>query len=104
MWIGSQPVVVGRAENPNPGSDGTTTSKASSASPPWAVGSLSGPSTFSISTIEPGIGLSLTLWESEAGAQAMAERFGLGASPQANAGVTPCEVREVATTAGPPGQ
>jgi hypothetical protein len=53
---------------------------------------------------DAGLGLSLTVWESEAGVQAMAERFGVGASPQANAGVTPCEVREVATTAGPPGQ
>jgi hypothetical protein len=46
----------------------------------------------------------LTVWESEAGAQAMAERFGVGSSPQANAAVTRCEVREVAATAGPPGQ
>jgi hypothetical protein len=53
---------------------------------------------------DAGIELSLTVWESEAGAQAMAERFGVGASPQANAAVTRCEVREVAATAGPPGQ
>jgi hypothetical protein len=50
------------------------------------------------------IGLSLTLWETEAGAQAMAERLGVGSSPQANAAVTRCEVREVAATAGPPGE
>jgi hypothetical protein len=50
------------------------------------------------------IGLSLTVWETEAGAQAMAERFGLGASPQAKAAVTRCEVREVAATAGPIGE
>src|SRR6478752_6280984 len=34
--------------------DGITTSKASSALPPWAVGSVSGSMTWSISTIEPG--------------------------------------------------
>jgi hypothetical protein len=50
------------------------------------------------------IGLSLTVWESEAGAQAMAERFGVGSSPQASAAVTRCKVREVAATARPPGQ
>ena len=31
------------AENPNPGSEGNTTSKASRSSPPWAAGSVSGP-------------------------------------------------------------
>jgi hypothetical protein len=50
------------------------------------------------------IGLSLTVWETEAGAQAMAERFGLGSSPQASAEITRCEVREVAATAGPTGE
>ena len=34
--------------------DGTTTSNASRASPPCAVGSASGPTTFSISMTEPG--------------------------------------------------
>jgi hypothetical protein len=33
----------------------------------------------------------------------MAERFGIGASPQAGAAVTRCEVREVAAVAGLPG-
>src|SRR5215470_15549446 len=50
----SQPVSSGLAENPYPGIDGMTTWNASSALPPCAVGSLSGPITFSISTIEPG--------------------------------------------------
>ena len=36
-------VSVGFPENPNPGSDGITTSNASSAEPPWATGSVSGP-------------------------------------------------------------
>jgi hypothetical protein len=53
---------------------------------------------------EDEVALSLTVWESEAGAQAMAERFGLGSSPQASAAVTRCEVREVAATAGRPGE
>ncbi len=54
MWSGSQPVLVGLPENPYPGRDGITTSNASSALPPYAVGSVSGPITFSISTTEPG--------------------------------------------------
>ena len=37
-----QPVAVGLAEKPNPGSDGQITWNASAASPPWAVGLLSG--------------------------------------------------------------
>ena len=41
-------------EKPKPGSEGTTTSKASSALPPWATGSVSGPITSRNSTIEPG--------------------------------------------------
>ena len=44
-------------------------------------------------------GLSLTLWDSEENAHAMAERFGPGSSPTASASVTRCEVREVAATA-----
>ena len=46
-----------------------------------------------------GKGLSLTLWDSEKNAHAMAERFGPGSSPTASASVTRCEVREVAATA-----
>lgn len=44
-------------------------------------------------------GLSLTVWDTEDQAQAFAERFGIGASPQAGAAVERCEVREVAATA-----
>jgi hypothetical protein len=46
-----------------------------------------------------GKGLSLTLWDSEDDARAMAERFGPGSSPTASASVVRCEVREVAATA-----
>jgi Antibiotic biosynthesis monooxygenase len=49
---------------------------------------------------DAGRGLSLTVWESEEAAEAMAERFGIGAGPQAGASVTRSEVREVAVTAG----
>ena len=38
MRIGSQPVAVGLPEKPWPGSDGITTSNASAALPPCAVG------------------------------------------------------------------
>ena len=38
-------VLVSGAENPTPGSDGTTTSKDRRGSPPWAAGSVSGPIT-----------------------------------------------------------
>ena len=48
---------------------------------------------------DAGLGLSLTVWDTEASAQRMAERFGPGSSPTANASVTRCEVREVAATA-----
>jgi heme-degrading monooxygenase HmoA len=48
---------------------------------------------------EDGKGLSLTVWETEEQANAMAERFGIGSSPAASASVTRCEVREVAATA-----
>jgi hypothetical protein len=48
---------------------------------------------------DQGRGLSLTLWDTESHAQAMAERFGPGSSPAADASVTRCEVREVAATA-----
>ena len=49
-----QPVVVGLPEKPKPGSDGQTTWNASAASPPCAVGSVSGSITLWNSTIEPG--------------------------------------------------
>ena len=46
-----------------------------------------------------GLGLSLTVWDSEENATAMAERFGPGSSPAADASVVRCEVREVAVRA-----
>jgi hypothetical protein len=46
-----------------------------------------------------GKGLSLTLWETEHDARAMADRFGPGSSPTARASVVRCEIREVAATA-----
>lgn len=46
-----------------------------------------------------GKGLSLTVWDTEENARAMADRFGLGSSPTASASVVRCEVREVAATA-----
>ena len=52
--MGSQPVTVGLPEKAYPGSDGITTSKASAAPPPYAVGSVSGPMTFSCSITDPG--------------------------------------------------
>ena len=54
MRAGSQPVVVGLAENPWPGSEGITRWKASAALAPCAVGSVSGSMIFSCSMIEPG--------------------------------------------------
>ena len=51
---GSQPVVVGLAENPWPGSEGITTWNASVSRPPCDVGSVSGSMIFSCSMIEPG--------------------------------------------------
>ena len=54
MRMGSQPGAVGLPEKPWPGSDGITTSKASAALPPWAVGLVSGSMIFSCSMIEPG--------------------------------------------------
>jgi hypothetical protein len=48
------PVSVGFWEKPSPGSDGTTTSNESAASPPNETGSVSGPISFRNSTIEPG--------------------------------------------------
>lgn len=48
---------------------------------------------------DDGKGLSLTLWDTEANAQTMAERFGIGSSPTMSASIARCEVREVAVTA-----
>jgi hypothetical protein len=48
---------------------------------------------------QDGKGLSLTLWDTEANAQTMAERFGIDANPTESAFVARCEVREVAATA-----
>ena len=48
---------------------------------------------------DDGLGLSLTVWDTDANAQTMAERFGIGSSPTASASVARCEVREVAATA-----
>ncbi len=48
------PGSVGLPENPYPGSDGHTMWKASSARPPWAVGSVSGSTTRWSSATEPG--------------------------------------------------
>ncbi len=48
---------------------------------------------------EHSVGLSLTIWDSEKSAQAFADQFGIGASPQAAASVVRCELREVAATA-----
>jgi hypothetical protein len=44
-------------------------------------------------------GLSLTLWETEANAHVMADRFGIGSNPAMSAMVSRCEVREVAAIA-----
>src|SRR3982750_2766812 len=49
-----QPDSVGRSEKPKPGSEGITTSNASSALPPCAVGSVSGPMSLICSKTEPG--------------------------------------------------
>jgi hypothetical protein len=54
MRTGSHPVVVGFAENPCPGSEGTTTWNASDALAPCAVGLVSGSMILSCSMIEPG--------------------------------------------------
>lgn len=48
---------------------------------------------------DDGKGLSLTVWDTEEHAHGMAERFGPGSSPSADASVVRCEVREVAATA-----
>ncbi len=48
---------------------------------------------------DAGLGLSLTIWDTDEHAQAFADRFGIGAAPQAGAAVRRCELREVAATA-----
>jgi hypothetical protein len=48
-----QPASVGRDEKPKPGKDGITTSKASSARPPYFVGSVSGPMSLICSKTDP---------------------------------------------------
>jgi hypothetical protein len=45
---------------------------------------------------EDGRGLSLTVWDTDAHAQAMVDRFGIGSNPTTSASVARCEVREVA--------
>jgi hypothetical protein len=44
-------------------------------------------------------GLSLTVWDTEANARLMADRFGIGSNPAMSAMVSRCEVLEVAATA-----
>jgi hypothetical protein len=44
-------------------------------------------------------GLSFTVWDTEANALVMADRFGIGSNPAMTAMVSRCEVREVAATA-----
>ena len=62
------PGTVSGDENPNPGSDGTTTSKASAGSPPWAAGSDRGP---------------MTLWKSQnVQGQPCVRTIGIGAGPR----------------------
>jgi hypothetical protein len=48
---------------------------------------------------DAGIGLSLTVWDTDEHAKAFAGRFGAGAAPQTGVAVTRCELREVAATA-----
>jgi hypothetical protein len=48
---------------------------------------------------EDGKGHSFTLWDTEANARVMADRFGIGSNPAMSAIVSRCEVREVAATA-----
>src|SRR5437763_15506816 len=54
MRTGFQPGAVGLPENPYPGIDGITTSKASAALPPYLVGFVSGSMILSCSITEPG--------------------------------------------------
>jgi hypothetical protein len=48
---------------------------------------------------DDGKGLSFTVWDTEANARAMEDRFGIGSNPAMSAMVSRCEVREVAATA-----
>lgn len=48
---------------------------------------------------DDGVGLSLTLWETDEQADAFAQRFGVGAAPQSGVAVTRCELRKIAATA-----
>lgn len=48
---------------------------------------------------DQGRGLSLTIWQTDEQAQAFADRFGPGASPQAGASVERCEIRTIAASA-----
>lgn len=48
---------------------------------------------------EQGLGLSLTVWDTEAHARTMADRFGVGSSPAQAASIARCEVREIAVLA-----
>lgn len=49
---------------------------------------------------DEGRGFSLTVWDTEMQARAMADRFGPGSNPAAGAAVARCEVREVAAVEG----
>lgn len=49
---------------------------------------------------DEGRGFSLTVWDTEADARAMADRFGPGSSPGATATVARCQVREVVAVEG----
>jgi hypothetical protein len=44
-------------------------------------------------------GLSFTVWDTEANARVMADRFGIGSNPAMSAMVSRCEVRAVAAMA-----
>ena len=48
---------------------------------------------------DDGKGLSLTVWDTRANAEVMADRFGIGSNPAMSAMVARCEVREVAASA-----
>ena len=64
-----------------------------------AIGSLPGfRSGIWLTGNEDGKGLSLTVWDTPADAQAMADRFGVPSRPQAGASVERCKVRAVAVS------
>lgn len=48
---------------------------------------------------DSGLGLSLTVWDTQEHAEAMAAMLGPGSSPQAGASIRRCEVREVSAIA-----